>query len=152
MRNEYFSSFDTQLLNAFSAFIEVPDSYTCASENRIKAAPGTSVSLQCEPLGSKMKSRLIGMEQDHYIILSLSDPARFAKLRKGMPLIARYLYAGEAFGFKGTILSTVDDPPLVLITYPRKIEKLILRSEQRQECILPAMVCIGGPELQGMQG
>ena len=138
-RNEMFLSFDEELLNAFAAFIQVPDSSSYVSGNRIKALPGTSISLQCEPLGMKMKSKLIGMEPDHYIIVSLSDPVKFAKLRKGMPLIVRYLYAGEAFGFKGNILTTVHDPPLVLTTYPRKIERLNLRSEQRQECILPAI-------------
>ena len=123
MRNEIFPSFDEELLNTFAAFIEEPDSSGSASENRIKAVLGTPISLQCEPLGTKMKSKLIGMEPDRFIIFSLSNPVQFAKLRIGMPLIARYLYDGEAFGFKETILSTVHDPPLVLTTYPGKNSK-----------------------------
>ena len=55
-------------------------------------------------------------------------------------MIARCLYAGEAFGFKINILSTVHDPPLVLTTYPGKIERLNLRSDQRHECVLPTIV------------
>jgi len=140
MRNEIFTSFDEKLLNTCAAFIEEPDSSSNASENRIRAVLGTPISLQCEPLGTKMKSRLIGMEPDRYIIFSLSNPVQFAKLQKGMPLIARYLYDGEAFGFKETILSTVPDPQLVLTTYPKKLETLNLRSEERHKCILPAIV------------
>jgi hypothetical protein len=55
-----------------------------------------------------------------------------------------FFYLFKALGiytkdFTLPILSTVHDPPLVLTTYPRKIERLNLRSEQRQECILPAI-------------
>lgn len=144
MKTEMIGSFDGELLNEFSKFIEnQPGSSHAGWDNEIKAGIGTPILLQFETLAKKMKSVLVGMESNKYLILRLSDPVRISKLRPGMPVILRYVYAGEAYGFKGSVWETVNDPPLIVCTYPREGEKLSLRCELRLECFLPASVEVG---------
>ena len=41
------------------------------------------------------------------------------KLGKGMPLIARYLHSGVAYGFMGNIIGVTLSPlPLIFLSYP----------------------------------
>ena len=141
MRNEMRSSFDAALLGAFTRYIEGGDSHTDACDDELKAGIGTFASIQCETSDKKAKSILIGMEAKDFLILKLSDPAQAQTFPAGTRVIIRYVYAGEAYGFKGKILELVQNPlPLVLVTYPGRVEKLSLRCERRQECFLPAKI------------
>ncbi len=144
MRNEARSSFDGELLDAFTRFIE--DNYGSLGlrECDIKAVIGTPFSLQCESSDKKMRSILVGMEQKDYFVLRLSDPAQLQDLKTGTSLTVRYVYAGEAYGFKSTILVTIPQPfPLILLAYPGDVERLSLRSERRHACLLPAGIECG---------
>ena len=145
MRNEMHPSFDTELLGAFTRFIEGGDSSNGICDSELKAGIGTFTSIQCVTSGKKVKATLIGMEARDFVILKLSDPAQVQKLHAGMPLVIRYIYAGEAYGFEGKILELVNNSaPLVLVTYPMSVEKMSLRCEWRQECFLPATIEVQG--------
>ncbi len=141
MKTEMLGSFDEQLLTEFTNFIQKKPSASQGDwDKEIKAGIGTPILVQFEPLAKKMRSLLVGMELNQYLILRLCDSSRIGKLRPGMPLIVRYIYAGEAYGFKGTVWETVYEPPLVVCRYPNQVEKLNLRCELRLECFLPAEI------------
>ncbi len=144
MKTEMLGSFDEELLTEFTNFLQKKPSASRGDwDKEIKAGLGTPILVQFEPLAKKMRSFLVGMELNQYIILRLCDSSRMGKLRPGMPLIVRYIYAGEAYGFKGVVWETVYEPPLVVCRYPKQVEKLNLRCELRLECFLPAEIEIG---------
>ncbi len=144
MKNEARASFDGELLDAFTRFIEDHCGGGDGRGCEIRAVTGTPFSLQCASTEKKMKSLLVGMEKNDYFVLRLPDPVHLQDLKTGTPLTVRYVYAGEAYGFKANVLETLHQPvPLVLLDYPDEIERLSLRREQRHECLLPAGIEVG---------
>jgi putative nucleotidyltransferase with HDIG domain len=140
MKTEMRLSFDSELLKAFAEFIEDAQSGITVREKRLRIDLGTKVSLQYEIDGQRIKSILVGMEQGDFLILRVSELLQYqGKLGKGKPLVARYLHSGVAYGFMGNIIgSTISPLPLIFLSYPKKVERMSLRSEPRTACFLPA--------------
>jgi len=149
MKTEMGSSFDEELLHAFVQFIEGPAVVDEVTETRLLVEIGTAVSLQRESTGNRIKAILIGIEHGKHLILSIPDKGQFQELSRNLPLIVRYFHAGEACGFKSRVIETLSKPSfLALITYPKNVEKLTLRSEPRIECFLPASLQVQGRTLK----
>jgi HD-GYP domain-containing protein (c-di-GMP phosphodiesterase class II) len=149
MSSEMQFSFDAELLDAFCRCIERGDKAFDNGGSQLKAEIGTLASIECEALSKKTKSILVGMEAGNYVILRLADAEQAQKLQPGAPLIVRYIYAGEAYGFKGKILKLFHNPvPLIMVTYPEQVERLSLRHEPRQECYLPAAIEVSGKTIR----
>jgi HD-GYP domain-containing protein (c-di-GMP phosphodiesterase class II)/c-di-GMP-binding flagellar brake protein YcgR len=145
MRNEMPGSFDTKLFGEFIRYIGGSDSSKDSDWGELKAGLGTLASIQSELSDRKAKSIVIGMEREDFIILRISNPADAQILQVGTPVVIRYIYAGEAYGFEAEILEMVQNPaPLPIITYPSRVEKLNLRSERRHDCLLPASIEFDG--------
>jgi HD-GYP domain-containing protein (c-di-GMP phosphodiesterase class II)/c-di-GMP-binding flagellar brake protein YcgR len=140
MKTEMRLSFDKELLKAFAEFIENVEAGLIVREKSLQIDLGTKVSLQYEVNGQRIRSTLVGMEQDDFLILRVSELLQYQdKLGKGMALIARYLHSGVAYGFMASIIGVTISPlPLLFLSFPKNIERMSLRSEQRAVCLLPA--------------
>jgi hypothetical protein len=140
MKTEMRLSFDSELLKAFAEFIENNESGFVVQEMLLPIDMGTKVSLQYEIDGQRIKSILVGMEQGDFLILRVSELLQHRdKLGKGIPLIARYLHSGVAYGFMGNVIGVTTSPlPLIFLSYPKNVETMSLRSEPRTACFLPA--------------
>jgi HD-GYP domain-containing protein (c-di-GMP phosphodiesterase class II) len=141
MRNEMHASFDAELLDVFSRYVGGGDSLGDSPDSELKAGVGTLFSIQCEASGKRAKAILIGMEAKDFIVLKLSDTVQAEAFHASMPVVVRYFYGGEAYGFEAQILEVVKNPvPMVVVTYPGQVEKMSLRCERRHECFLPSTI------------
>ncbi len=101
----------------------------------------TILQVQVQGYPSRMKSYLVGREEDRYLILKIpsvvGNPEEiFAKDKE---LTVRYVHQGSVFGFRTSIMLTVIDSfNVVFVNSPKKIEDYNLRTHKRFECSLPA--------------
>ncbi len=143
MQSEMRASLDEEILDAFSKFIDKQSWLKSAEVQQIGFETGKRVSLQAEPSGARVKTCLVGMEPGGFLLFKVLDPLQLRLFQKGMPVTARYIHAGEACGFKETIIEIFQNPyPLIFLPYPAQIEKFNLRREKRADCILPATIVV----------
>lgn len=143
MQSEMRASLDEEILDAFSKFIDRQSWLKSAEFQPIGIETGTRVSLQAEVSGARVKTSLVGMEPGSFLLFKVLDPLQLHLFQKGMPVTARYIHAGEACGFKETIIEIFQNPyPLIFLSYPGRVEKFNLRREKRADCILPATIVV----------
>jgi c-di-GMP-binding flagellar brake protein YcgR len=104
---------------------------------------GTELLVEITDLKLRLKSELIGIEDEEYLLIKLShhDPDggfnddAIAK----SPVIIKYAYRGSVYGFKTDILNIVSIPAhLAFVSYPKQIEEHNIRASSRFDCVLPA--------------
>ena len=108
---------------------------------------GCQIMVEIKGVGSRIKSRLIGVDPKSYIIIKTPNIVGIQNfLIEGTPIIVRYLYLGKVCGFCSSILGNVIVPQKVIfLSYPKSIEKVNLRKHERIICALP--VTFGFKEL-----
>jgi len=89
---------------------------------------------------STILTNLIGLEEGlHLIIKTPPIPEIGTKLFQKNNIIIQYLYSGQVFGFRTTLLGLVNDPfRYAILAYPTKVEKVNIRKHERINCMLPA--------------
>ncbi len=104
---------------------------------------GTELLVDIVDLKIRLKSELVGIEDEEYLLVKLShqepdggfDDDTIAK----SPIIIKYAYRGSVYGFKTEVLNIVSTPArLAFISYPEKIEEHNVRASSRFDCVLPA--------------
>ena len=104
---------------------------------------GTELLIDITDLKLRLKSELIGIEDEEYLIIKLShhDPKggfNDDTITKS-PIIIKYAYKGSVYGFKAKVLNIVSTPAhLAFVSYPKKIEEHNVRTSSRFDCVLPA--------------
>jgi Tfp pilus assembly protein PilZ len=100
---------------------------------------GTVLRMQIEGLGAIL-TNLIGMEDGSYLIIKTPPmPEIGSKLFQKNHIIIRYLYAGQVFGFRTTLLGLIKEPfRFSILSYPTNVEKVNIRKHERVCCMLPA--------------
>ncbi|MGA2404182.1 MAG: flagellar brake domain-containing protein [Syntrophobacteraceae bacterium] len=85
---------------------------------------------------------LVGMVPDEYLLIRIPPiPGIIGRLDEGNPIVVRYVYAGNVYGFTSTVLTCIQKPTLmVFLTYPFSVETMNLRKAQRMECHFIASV------------
>ncbi len=142
MMSEMRYSFDDELLLLFSQFIEETDKVETKAQERASLKIGTNIFLQLKQENTKIRSMIVGLEENEYLILK-SSPWIQDKIMPGTQLIGRCICEGNALGFVVTVTDVISDPyPLIILTYPKKMEQLNLRSEERVASLLPAKIQI----------
>jgi len=121
---------------------------------RIFIELGTQLQIEFEGVAARLKTTLVGMEPDEYLIIKTPRAALFggikSKLFRGSQIVVRYLYKGTVFGFQSKLLEPIFTPKqLLLVEYPKIIEHYDLRSHERIDCFLPANIKIKDKERQG---
>lgn len=114
---------------------------------------GTELLIELVDFKQRIKSSLIGMENNRYLIVKLSskdfDAGFTPEAVKQSPMIIRYLFRGSVYGFKTSVLHTISEPSrLVFVTYPQKIEEFNVRNNPRYQCILPAEIEYNGEAVE----
>jgi hypothetical protein len=122
------------------------------NDNSLSIGLGSDVLFQLEGTKERLKAVLIGMEPPKYIILNVpSISALQQEIGIGSDMIVRYVFLGNVFAFRATVLGVISEPfPLTFISYPKSIESLNLRSEKRVECNIPANVFVNHRRTTGV--
>ena len=104
---------------------------------------GTELLIDITDLKLRLKSELVGIEDEEYLIVKLShhdpeggfDDDTITK----SPIIIKYAYKGSVYGFKTEVLNIISTPArLAFISYPEEIEEHNVRASSRFDCVLPA--------------
>ncbi|MBF0473417.1 MAG: PAS domain S-box protein [Nitrospirae bacterium] len=92
-------------------------------------------------LSYELNSTLVGIEPSKCIIVSISGNAsEFGKL-KGLSVSATYLFHGIRYTFKSIITDVISNQfSLLIIDYPKSIEQISIRSNERIDCLLPVAI------------
>jgi c-di-GMP-binding flagellar brake protein YcgR len=90
----------------------------------------------------KVSGMLIGIVPDEFLIIRVpAIPGILSRLETGSPILGRYVYAGNVYGFRSTMLTFIHKPTfLIFLSYPAAVETVNLRKTQRIECRFPASV------------
>jgi c-di-GMP-binding flagellar brake protein YcgR len=114
----------------------------------LNAGIGVRVQFQLGGKAEKLKAGgvLAGMiPHEHIMIRVPAIPGILSRLNEGDPVVVRYIYGGNAYGFNSTILAFTNKPALIVfIAYPDEVETLNLRETQRVPCCLSAQVKTDG--------
>ena len=116
------------------------------------AALGTELSIQLGESGPKFKSRLVGMEEDLYLVARLPQPSQLSdKLAPGTDLIMRYVHFGSVYGCFVTVRGVIRLPyPLLFLSLPSQVQCIELRRMKRVACMIPSRIQTAQWEQEGM--
>lgn len=122
------------------------------NKTRINIETGCPVYVEIKGEGEKLKSKVIGLEHENYLILK--DPAGSKEARgelvTGTMVVVKYVYQGVAYGFQTTVLTKIYNPAnLVFIGYPPLVAEQSLRAEKRYDCHLKCSLNAEGAEQEG---
>lgn len=114
--------------------------------------PGTTVQIQLEGLKEAVRSVVVGFERGQYLIVRTpATVTLWPYIRKEKQTTVRYLHDGTVYGFRTTILGVTEEPVrLTFLAYPRTIETINLRKEERVPCLLTAGAKIHGLMYKGV--
>jgi hypothetical protein len=116
--------------------------------NYMPISVGAELLIEIADLKLRLKSELIGIEDDEFLIVKLAhhDPGGGFedKAIEKSPVIIRYAYKGSVYGFEARVLNIISKPArLAFISYPERIEEYNVRTSQRYDCVLPAEATLG---------
>lgn len=105
---------------------------------------GTSLILHAEGLEAPVKSTFVGFKGTDYIVVT-PPAAHHANvdfsIHAGQPMTAQYLHENAHLAFSTRFLRMVSDPVrLLVLEYPRQIEKMEHRTDKRVHCFIAARV------------
>ena len=154
MTEEMEGCFDTYYLEAFSAFCGMDEQVSARLDQGKGIAVEMEGFLQLQIMGSEQRwnGKLVGMETDSCLIVRLpKHPGGAEKLVAGSRVIVRHMCSGTVFGFQSTVLNHTEPPvPLLVLSYPEKVEQHDLRRHKRVGCLLPAETTISFMEYPGV--
>ena len=119
---------------------------------RLNVEIGGQLMLQVEGIEARVKSFLVGMEPNGYLIVRVPSIHEVEnQLSEGGELIVRYLYSGNVYGFQSKVLGSITKPhPLTFLSYPENVETSNLRSRARINCYIPASAVVHKNMFSGM--
>ncbi len=100
--------------------------------------------IQIEYKGKKYSSILRGVFVQNYFFVDCptTDKGKSKSFYSGVPVTVRFIAEGAVYGFLSYVLKALPRPKLLLLEYPKKIEKLELRKEGRLYVFIPARIAI----------
>lgn len=98
------------------------------------------------------RSRLIGMDPGHYIMIQTPPLVDIASKRhEKNHVIVSYLFYGRVYAFRCTLLLLVKEPyRFAVLSYPKALENINLRKHERISCILVADVRVDDQSYEGI--
>ena len=106
---------------------------------------GTQLQIKVGGVEERLKSVLIGMEVDEYLVMIAPVSTTFGsitqKFYEGNKITVQYLHGGTVFGFYSKIIGAINSPrKLLFVEYPNSVEKRNVRTSKRVDCLLPATI------------
>ena len=119
---------------------------------RLNIELGCQLSIQVEEMKERLTSYLVGMLINSYLIIKTPSIVGIKDLlTKGSSVVVRYIYLGEVFGFRSTVLGSTTSPfKIIFLSYPKIIEIINLRQKPRISCCIPASLNYKNSELKGI--
>jgi len=116
---------------------------------------GMDLQLSIEGISFPVKTRLIGLEPNKFIIIRPPASSQFKdvkhKLFPGNRMIVRYLVQGEIVAFSTTLNEFTSSPaPLLFLSFPKKLIHRNIRSAPRAACMIPVIAQIGDRSYSGI--
>ncbi len=75
--------------------------------------------IRVDGFNESYKGRLVGMDRGHYLIFTTPRiRGIWMKVGKDNHIVVRYLHKGIVYGFKCGIISLIEEPPLMVLSYP----------------------------------
>jgi c-di-GMP-binding flagellar brake protein YcgR len=110
--------------------------------------------LEIEGFEERLKSSLVGILPDQYLILTLPQlgtyPGQRTHVDVESEILVRYVHRGVVWGFKSRLKRVVSTPVgLLMIEIPSSIESHDLRQEKRIDCLLPGKIKLGKTSRKG---
>jgi c-di-GMP-binding flagellar brake protein YcgR len=116
----------------------------CGQGRILNIGFGTTLQFQLGRKGHELRAAgvLIGISPDEYLIFRApAIPGILSRLCEAEPIIVRYVYAGNVYGFTSTILTCIQKPALIVfVAYPFSVESMNLRKARRMQCLFPAAI------------
>ncbi len=132
---------------------QLPLKHLSTLGKRIPLEIGSRVKLEFPRLDSRFESTMVGMLQDHYLILTNPQPLADMdqQVRLEQRVIIKYVHKGRVWMFKAQLLKTVEAPfRLLFFEYPVVIHYHELRESKRSEIFIPCTFHLPEvPELYG---
>lgn len=132
---------------------QLPLKHLSTLGRRIPLEIGSRIKLEFPHLDTRFESIMVGMLQDHYLIVT--NPQPFANLAEKLSLeqrvIIKYVQKGRVWMFKAMLLKTVESPfQLLFFEYPVVIHYHELRESKRSAIFIPCTFHMADePELYG---
>ena len=124
--------------------LKLPKLKSQATEGRrIGLDIGARLQIEIEDFGSSLKSTMVGMMPDDYLIITLPSNLSLNghKLSKGKRLGIKYLYLGKVCFFHSEIMASVYfHQNLLFVSYPSIIHYHEMRRHRRVEVLLPCTI------------
>jgi len=114
--------------------------------------PGSQLLIEFRGRDERVKSILVGMEPNEYLVVRIPEFAQFkSKLIEGNYVVVRYVSLGCVHGFRAKIMGFTQLPvPVTFLSYPQVVESINLRKKKRIACYLPALAVAGQLEHKGV--
>ncbi|MBU1565753.1 MAG: response regulator [Proteobacteria bacterium] len=132
---------------------QLPLKHLSTLGKRIPLEIGSRVKLEFPHLDTRFESTMVGMLQDHYLILTNPQPLADMDEKVGLEqrVIIKYVHKGRVWMFKAQLLKTVEAPyQLLFFEYPAVIHFHELRQTKRSSIFIPCTFHVAEePELYG---
>lgn len=127
---------------------ETPQTSAQPGRLHLPITAGAELLIEIIDLKLRIKSVLIGMEHEGYIIVKIFPNDLIGTFRsdavKDSPMVIRYLHKGTVYAFKAKVLTVISAPAkLFIVSYPDGFEEIKVLDTARFECILPASAMVG---------
>jgi len=121
-------------------------------QNKLEIDVPTKIVFQLSGVESFLKSELVGLDPDNYLIVKSprGDLQIKNKITVGNLVLVNYLYRGCVYTFQSHILGSAERPfNLFFLSYPKVVSRKELRRDKRVDCYLSATLNVGGEPLSG---
>jgi c-di-GMP-binding flagellar brake protein YcgR len=121
-------------------------------QNKLEIDIPTKVVFQLSGVETFLKSELVGLDPDNYLIIKSprGDLQIKNKITAGNLVLVNYLFRGCVYTFQSHILGSAERPfNLFFLSYPKVVSRKELRRDKRVDCYLSATVNVGGEPISG---
>ena len=108
---------------------------------------GTEFLIEIQKLNQRIKVALAGYEKDSFLLIKLSPNDLMGTFRSEAvtksAVIVKFQHKNTVYSFQSEIQSIVSTPcKLMFLSFPKTVEEMKVRPDQRRSCALPAMIMV----------
>lgn len=121
---------------------------------RLAMELGTHLHFELEGVPTRLRSVLIGMEHNEYLVVKAPKTKLINgignRMSAGAGIVVRYVHQGSVFAFSSQLLGVIKNPvELMFIKMPDAVEEHQIRSAERIDCYLPATIDVDKQNVSG---